>query len=332
MPLIATDAPIGGEIKYITSPFPGIGGGLRLAMLQEQVTVAASSATTALSTQLPPYADVISAGMVLDGAATLTTALRFGLGTTADPDSLVIGSLSVADNAKYGPVWYRGSFPIFSNSVIGTTTSAAAGAVTVSVFSGQTVAPIPANFLKPGDIIRMRGNGTLVQGGSSTVTIKVLSGTDIVIASGAPTAVSGDIFNFDVDMTIRSIGAGGSTTAGAFTSGGRTWVGTSASAAGAADIPTGGFLALTALDTTAAFAPTVTATFSGGADGGSAVMNNFSIEVIRPVLPASATAVTLAVTTLSNAGISTGTATAAAKVNCYVWFWDYSSQLPDRAA
>ena len=328
MPYIDTDPPAGGEIKYF-----GYFGNLRLGMLHEQVTVAASAATQALGTKLPAYAEPIKAGMVLDGAATLTTALRFGLGTTADPDALVIGSLAVADNTKYGPVPVRGSFPIFSNSVIGTTGGASStAAFTLSTFSGQTVAPIPANFLKPGDIIRIRGSGTIAWGTDGTFILKVLAGTDIVLQAATITPQDGDCFTFDVDINIRSIGAGGSTTAGAFTSGGRTYVGTNAVVAGAADAPSGGFLALTALDTTAAFTPTVTGIFSTSQAAHNGIMNSYSIEVIRPVLPPSSSETTLAVTTLSNAGISTGTATAAAKVNCYVWFWDNSGALPDRAA
>lgn len=285
----------------------------------------AAAATAAFVPTLPANARVVACQANVSTALVLATALRYGIGTTADPDAFLISSLTTAAGTVSRDTDVgRGVFPIFSNSVIGTTgTSATANtSIPISVFSGQTVAPIPANFLKPGDIIRMRGNGTLVQGGSSTCTIKVLggtAGTDIVLASGVPTIVSGDIFTFDCDMVIRSIGAGGSTTAGAFTSSGRTYVGTAGSAAGAADIPSAGLLALTALDTTAAFTPTVSAYFSGSTDGSTAIMNNFTIEVIRPVLPVSSSATTLVVTSLSNAGISTGTGTSGA-VDVEVFF------------
>lgn len=274
----------------------------------------AASATAALALDLPANARILWAQCNPSTAVVLSTATRYGIGTAADPDAVLISGLTTTAGTTVGPVPYIPGIPIFSNSVIGTTGNSATAntSIPISVFSGQTVAPIPANFLKPGDIIRMRGNGTLVQGGSSTCTIKVLggtAGTDVVLASGAPTIVTGDIFSFDCDMVIRSIGAGGSTTAGAFTSSGRTYVGTAGSAAGAADIPSAGLLALTALDTTAAFTPTVSAFFSGSTDGSTAIMNNFTIEVIRPLLPVSASATTLVVTALSNAGVSAGTGT-----------------------
>lgn len=284
----------------------------KFGVIRGRASMVSAAATATIAQQLPANAKVKWAQANVSSAVGLTTALRYGIGTTADPDAFLISGLTMtAGTVSKDPSVGDGVYPIFSNSVIGTTgTSGTANtSIPISVFSGQTVAPIPANFLKPGDIIRMRGCGTLVQGGSSTCTIKVLggtAGTDVVLASGAPTIVSGDIFTFDCDMVIRSIGAGGSTTAGAFTSSGRTYVGTAGSAAGAADIPSAGLLALTALDTTSAFTPTVSAFFSGSTDGSTAIMNNFSIEVIRPALPVSSSATTLVLTTLSNAGISTG--------------------------
>lgn len=263
----------------------------------------AASATAALALDFPANARILWAQANPSTAVVLSTATRYGVGTTADPDAVLISGTTVTAGTTVGPVPYISGIPIFTNQIVGTTGTAAGSALTLSTFSGQTVAPIPANFLKPGDIIRMRGSGTLVQGGSSTFTLKVLSGTDIALQSGAPVVVTGDHFSFDCDMTVTAIG-----TSGKFYSSGRSWVGTGSAAAGAADIPTSSFLTTTTLDTTAAFTPSVTGTFSAS-DSSTAIMNQFTIEVIRPQLPVSASATTLVVTALSNAGVSAGTGT-----------------------
>lgn len=265
----------------------------------------AASATAALALQLPANARVISAQANPSTAVVLATATRYGVGTSADPDAILISGTTTTAGTAVGPVPYVTHIPIFSNSIAGTAGGVSStAAFTLSTFSGQTVAPIPANFLKPGDIIRMRGSGTIAWGTDGTFILKVLSGTDIVIQGATITPVDGDMFSFDVDMTIRAIGSSGT-----FVSGGRTYTGTAGSAAGAADVSTGGFLASTALDTTAAFTPTVTGIFSTSQAAHGGTMNQFSIEVLRPVLPISATATTLVVTALSNAGVSAGTGT-----------------------
>lgn len=282
----------------------------RFGILRGRATFAASATATVVgAVTLPANAKVRWAQANVSTALVLSTATRWGIGTTADPDMFLHGSsTTAAGTISRDTEVNQGVFPIFTNQVVGTLGGASStAAYTLTTFSGQTVSAIPANFLKPGDIIRMRGSGVIAWGTDGTHILKVLSGTDIVLQGPTTTPVDGDMFAFDVDMTITAIG-----TSGKFYSSGRSYQGTAGSAAGAADIPSAGFLTTTTLDTTAAFTPSVTGIFSTSQAAHGGTMNQFTIEVYRPLTPVSASTTALVVTALANTGFGAGTGTSGA--------------------
>lgn len=117
---------------------------------------------------------------------------------------------------------------------------------------------IPANTLRAGDIIRGQIQGVVsAQASTDTLTVKVKIGSNIVAVTGAIDIAVSDVFVIDYTIVVRTVGASG--TAIAFS---LSFNGTSGSAAGAADIPTGSAIASFTLDTTAATTIQVTGTYS----------------------------------------------------------------------
>lgn len=133
---------------------------------------------------------------------------------------------------------------------------------------------VPANTLNVGDILRIRAQGTVSVGGSGTLQAKILIGTTVLGSTAAPVVATGDCFNLDVYMQVRTIGASGTLVSGGF-----AFCGTPHVAAAATDIPGGTFVASTAINTTTTNAITVTATGGVAADI-SSILNILSVEKI----------------------------------------------------
>lgn len=156
-----------------------------------------------------------------------------------------------------------------SNTVTNTTVETA--------FSNSTYT-IPANSLQAGDVIRIRGQGLVVGAANTdTITIKVKLGSTAILTSPAPDTVTNDIFVFDTDLIIRTIGASGT-----FVAGGTASIQTPSAAAGAADITAPSFVGSTAINTTTTNAITVTVTWSVADTADQARLDVLTIELYRP--------------------------------------------------
>ena len=158
---------------------------------------------------------------------------------------------------------------------------AASTAVTNSVsteqaFTGASIA-IPAHSLRVGDIIRGTVQGVVSAAASTdTLTVKVKIGSNIVAVTGAPDSVTGDKFVIHWSLKVRTVGSSGTAVCEAL-----TWNGTEASAAGAADIPSGSALASFTLDTTATVTISATGTWSATSATCTANLEIFDVFVVR---------------------------------------------------
>lgn len=64
--------------------------------------------------------------------------------------------------------------------------------------------------LSAGDVIRVRGQGTVIDNNSTdTLTVKLYLGTEEIVTTGAVDVADGDIFYIDCDIVVRIAGAGG---------------------------------------------------------------------------------------------------------------------------
>jgi len=131
---------------------------------------------------------------------------------------------------------------------------------------------IPANTLRVGDVIRIKGHVTTPSTNSTnTLTLKVKLGSTILLASAAVDVANGDIGAFEVEVIVRTVGASGTIVA----------IGD----IGLGVIGTVGLnpklLASTAIDTTAAQAVTVTATWSAASESNTVRLDSLSVMADR---------------------------------------------------
>lgn len=181
--------------------------------------------------------------------------------------------------------------------------TAASTAIVDSVSTEQTYSngsyTIPANSLRPGDVIRGRVHVGAITGGAGTLTVKVKYGSTIIAVTGAPVIVTGDFVTVDYAMTVRTIGATGTAVASSI-----SHSGTAGAAAGAADIPTGSGLAvISTLDTTAAVTISVTAQWSTTASTSSCAlqMHNMYLDRLPSSIAFRPFAVAMETTTINDA-------------------------------
>lgn len=131
---------------------------------------------------------------------------------------------------------------------------------------------IPANMLQAGDILRIRALATAPSTNSSdTLNLKLKIGSTEIFATGAVDVVNGDVGLIECDLQIRTIGE-----TGAFVALGKQIldaVGTALVSAAKGS---------TTLDTTAAQALTVTATWSVSHADNQVRLDQFTVELIRP--------------------------------------------------
>lgn len=131
---------------------------------------------------------------------------------------------------------------------------------------------IPADTLRAGDVIRVRAQVVATAtNATDTLDVQLRLGTTDIVATGAVDVANGDIGYIDFDVTIRTIGAGG------------TMVGAGVVALGVPGTVTAKpkFLASTAIDTTAAISVNVSATWSVANAGNSCRLDVMNVQLIR---------------------------------------------------
>lgn len=134
---------------------------------------------------------------------------------------------------------------------------------------------IPANTLQVGDVLHIVAAGSCVTNSTDTLVIKLYIGTQEVIATGTIDAATGDGFEIDCFVTIRTIG-----TAGTYVAAGMTAIETPSAAAGAADIPSFDYLGSTAINTTTTNAISVKATFNAASTSSTTTLQQLIVEKI----------------------------------------------------
>jgi hypothetical protein len=101
---------------------------------------------------------------------------------------------------------------------------------------------LPANTLKVGDVLNIKGYVVVSATASTdTITVKLYLGATAIVTTAAVDAANGDIVEFEVNVVVRTIGASGTIVA---------W-NTNANGVPATGTVKAGFIASTAIDTTA---------------------------------------------------------------------------------
>lgn len=152
--------------------------------------------------------------------------------------------------------------------------------VAETTFSNGTVT-IPANNLRAGDIIRIRGTVAFpATNATDTATVRVKLGATTVLTIPATDVANGDVAQFDVSVYVRTVGAAGTIVASSTFSIG---------VLGTATLRTS-TLDSTAIDTTVAQAITVTVQWSVANAGNQAILRTLVVEKIAGTATAGSTA------------------------------------------
>ncbi len=78
----------------------------------------------------------------------------------------------------------------------------------------NSVLTIPANGLRPGDVVRVRAQGIATATNSTdTLTAKIKLGSTTVVSTGAVDVANNDIFYLEADIVVRTTGASGTAVA-----------------------------------------------------------------------------------------------------------------------
>ena len=159
--------------------------------------------------------------------------------------------------------------------------TALSNTITETAFSNGSVS-IPANTLKVGDVIRVKSQGIATATNSTdTLTVKPYLGATELATTGAVDVANNDIWDIDLTIVIRTIGASG------------TYVVTGSVSLGAAGTVTkkAVYVASTAIDTTAAITLAVKGTWSVASASNSCRQDVFTVEHVKggtsaPTVPA----------------------------------------------
>lgn len=136
----------------------------------------------------------------------------------------------------------------------------------------DTAVTIPANYLKAGDIIRVRAQAIASATNSTdTLTLKLYVGALNIATSGAVDVTNGDIGYFDFDVVVRTVGASGTVVAAGVVALGVPGTVTAKPA----------LLASSTLDTTAANSVAVKATWSVASASDSCRLDVIDVQLIR---------------------------------------------------
>jgi hypothetical protein len=160
--------------------------------------------------------------------------------------------------------------PVAGSGAIVAASSAVTNTVAETAFDKTKV--IPANSLKVGDRIKFRAQAIATATNSTdTLNLKLRVGGTTILATGAVDVANNDIGYIEGEVTVRTIGAGG------------TMVAAGVTALGASGTVTAkaGNLPSTALNTTVANTVDVTATWSVANAGNSVRLDVLDLDVIR---------------------------------------------------
>jgi hypothetical protein len=143
---------------------------------------------------------------------------------------------------------------------------------TVTETAFDTAYTIPANALRPGDVIRVVAQAIATATNSTdTLNLKLRLGTTAILATGAVDVANSDIGLICADIVVRTIGASGTMVAAGLT-------GLGASGTGTGKVTN---LASTTLDTTAAQSVNVSATWSVANAGNSCRLDVMNVQILR---------------------------------------------------
>ena len=166
--------------------------------------------------------------------------------------------------------------PAGSGSNVSKVYSNAADSTTITNVTAETPFSlsytIPANSLAAGDVIRIRGAVTIPSTNSTdTLTLKLKIGSTVLVTTVAVDVANNDVGYFDALITIRTIGASGTLVA----------VGQSTLGVPGTAVPRSFVLGSTAVDTTAAQALTMTATWSVANTSNQCALSSLVVEMER---------------------------------------------------
>jgi hypothetical protein len=159
--------------------------------------------------------------------------------------------------------------PVLANVVAQST--AITNLTAETTFSNGTIT-IPANTLKAGDNIRIRGRVAFPTTNSTdTALIKLKIGSTVIFATAATDVADADACVFDVLLTVRTVGASG------------TLVATGTFSIGVPGTATTRSISLvsTAIDTTAAASITVTCTWSVASTSNIAYLQQLAADLVN---------------------------------------------------
>jgi hypothetical protein len=162
------------------------------------------------------------------------------------------------------------------NDVAAAPYAAVAASAAITNSTAQTAfdkaVTIPANTLKPGDVIRVRAQGIATATNSTdTLTATLRLGATDIVATPAVDVANNDVFVIDADIVIRTNGATGTLVAAGLVALGAAGTATARAA----------YKASTAVDTTADLSVNVTGTWSVANAGNSVRLDVLDVQVIR---------------------------------------------------
>lgn len=303
-----------GRIEY----FGSNPDGFRLGLLSQRVEVGTAAASASLARNLPAGARVIRAAASAAALVTLATATHLALGDATTPSLFGMSATTMTAGTRLFNQPCVGSVYTYANN-------AASAALTASdtATNFDKAGTIPANFLRPGDVIRVRWQGIATATNSTdTLRSRLMLGTVAVVTQAAVDVANNDVFQGEATIIVRAIGASGAIVAAATSPviGAAKQDGTSSITARSE------FLASTAVDTTAALTVAIEGKWSSTNAGNSCRLDMIHVEVVRAgslELPAETTPILASVT---SAGVATGTL--AGTVDCFIWFWEPTATLP----
>lgn len=177
----------------------------------------------------------------------------------------------VADQFYLGPVFQPGIL------ACATAASTAVSNTASETALDNSACTIPANSLRPGDVIKIKTQGiATATNAADTLTINVKLGSATLYQFAANDVVNNDIWNGEVTMVVRSIGASGSAVVDV--------IGTLDVDADK-DPAIASFKAATTIDTTGDLAITVTATWSAASSSNSCRADIFIVTLQRQPTP-----------------------------------------------
>lgn len=159
---------------------------------------------------------------------------------------------------------------VYNNRVLyQNTADSAAIASTASETDFDKTYSLPANSLRVGDVITIRGQLSSVGvTATPTLQVKVYIGATAVLTTAAVTTAANDLPTFEVKIVVRAIGASGSIVA----------YGTSIMGVPGTGVPKPFNMAATSIDTTAAKTIKVSATWSASSASNTVKLSNLTIS------------------------------------------------------